>query len=369
MDEQPVAFRYRAFISYSHEDERWASWLHKALERYRVPRRLVGKETATGAVPARIAPVFRDREELPTATDLSRVVNAALEQSAAMIVICSPAAARSRWVNEEIRAFRRLGRNERTLCLIVGGVPEAVGPERCFPEALYETAPNTARQMEPIGADVRDGKDPQHAALLKLVAGLLGLGLDELVRRDLQRRNRRLAVVASGSLAAMGVAIVLATMALIARNEAERQRVRAETEAATAQQTSEFLVQLFQVVDPSEARGATVTAREILDRGAARIDRDLAEQPIVRANLLQTMGRVYTGLGLYQPAADLLKRAMGLRTDLETMPTAEGIATANALGAALRLKGEYDAAQQIYGDALRAAQSLYPNGAPQVSKR
>ncbi|HSC15237.1 MAG TPA: hypothetical protein VLI71_08990, partial [Gammaproteobacteria bacterium] len=77
-------FRYRAFISYSHRDERWATWLHKSLERYRVPRRLVGRATPMGAVPARIAPVFRDREELPTATDLGRVVNAALEQSAAL---------------------------------------------------------------------------------------------------------------------------------------------------------------------------------------------------------------------------------------------------------------------------------------------
>jgi len=76
-------FRYRAFISYSHRDERWARWLHRSLERYRVPRRLIGRVTSWGTVPARIAPVFRDREELPSATDLSRTVNAALAQSAA----------------------------------------------------------------------------------------------------------------------------------------------------------------------------------------------------------------------------------------------------------------------------------------------
>jgi Tfp pilus assembly protein PilF len=370
-DHAAQPFRYRAFISYSHRDERWASWLHKALERYRVPRRVVGRQTSAGVAPARIAPVFRDREELPTATDLSRVVNAALEQSAAMIVICSPAAAASRWVNEEIRAFRRLGRGDRIYCLIVGGAPEAVGAEHCFPAALGEalTADEDLPALaEPIGADVRPGKDRPRAALLKLVAGLIGVGLDELARRDLQRRNRRLVAISVASVVGMSIASVLAAVAVIARNEAERQRVRAETEAATAQQTSEFLVQLFQVVDPGEARGATVTAREILDRGAARIDRDLAAQPVVRANLLQTMGRVYTGLGLYDPAIDLLERASELRADLAQAPTNEAIATANALGAALFLKGEYEEAEPVYADALSAALQLHPEGDAQVTE-
>src|SRR5215471_14241860 len=57
-------FRYRAFISYSHQDRAWADWLHRALETYRVPRRLVGRRTEIGIIPKRIAPVFRDREEL-----------------------------------------------------------------------------------------------------------------------------------------------------------------------------------------------------------------------------------------------------------------------------------------------------------------
>ena len=64
-------FKYRAFISYSHQDQAWAQWLHKALETYRVPARLVGMETSAGVIPARLAPIFRDRDELPSATDLS----------------------------------------------------------------------------------------------------------------------------------------------------------------------------------------------------------------------------------------------------------------------------------------------------------
>lgn len=90
------AFRYRAFISYSHSDEKWAKWLHRTLETYPVPKRLVGTETAFGAIPERLAPVFRDREELATFTDLGATLTAALQHSAIQLVICSPKAATSR---------------------------------------------------------------------------------------------------------------------------------------------------------------------------------------------------------------------------------------------------------------------------------
>ncbi|HEU4619706.1 MAG TPA: toll/interleukin-1 receptor domain-containing protein [Gammaproteobacteria bacterium] len=365
-------FRYRAFISYSHHDERTARWLHGALERYRVPRRLVGRRTTVGAVPARISPVFRDREELPTATDLGRAVSAALEQSSALIVICSPAAAQSRWVGEEIRAFRRLGRQERIFCVIVAGEPNGLGDADCFPPGLLEPlgagGDSAASVSEPIAADLRPGKDGRTAALLKIVAGLLGVGLDELARRDAQRRQRHLTAIAAASVAGMAAASLLAALALISRNEAERQRARAEVEAATAQQTSEFLVQLFQVADPGEARGNSITAREVLDRGAVRIDRELQQQPVVRANLMYTMGRVYTGLGLYQPASDLLQRAWALRRQMQGGPTPDSVDTANALGAALYLKGEYEEAEKVYRDALSGAEKLHPGGDPQVSE-
>ena len=363
-----LEFRYRAFISYSHRDARWATWLHRALERYQLPRRLVGRVTAAGVVPKRIAPVFRDREELPSAADLGRTVNAALEQSASLIVVCSPAAAQSRWVNAEIRAFQQLGRSDRIFCLIVDGDPGGVAGPPCFPEALLTRGSDDGGTVEPIGADVRPEKDRRTTALLKLIAGIVGVGLDELARRDLQRRNRRLAAISVAAVAGMGVATVLAAVALIARNEAEQQRARAQVEATTAEQTSEFLVQLFEVADPGENRGNTITAREILDRGAARIDGDLAAQPVVRANLMRTIGRVYTGLGLYEPATDLLKRALAIRNEIGTAPTPETVATANALGEALFEKGEYEAAEAVYTDALRAAQALYAGGDAAVTR-
>ena len=107
-------YRYRAFISYAHTDQAWASWLHKAIEGYRLPGRLVGTSTPKGPVPARLSPVFRDRDDLTAAHSLTDPIRQALEESESLIVVCSPAAAQSSWVNEEIRHFESLGRRDRT---------------------------------------------------------------------------------------------------------------------------------------------------------------------------------------------------------------------------------------------------------------
>jgi len=233
----PGSWRYKAFISYSHEDRAWARWLHRALETYRVPGRLVGRTTPMGVVPRRLAPVFRDREELATATSLGAVIQAALGAAATLVVICSPAAARSRWVNEEILAYKRLGRADRILCLVVAGEPNAsdtpdAGLEECFPEALRfaldADGALTDQREEPVAADARPGGDGRTGAKLKLVAGMLGVGLDELRQRDQQRRHRRLLGISAASLAGMVLAGFLALNASVARQDAERNRENAE---------------------------------------------------------------------------------------------------------------------------------------------
>ena len=107
------ASRYRVFLSYAHVDRHWARRVSRLLETWKVPRRLVGTESAFGPVPRTLGPVFRDRDELSASAELGATINRALQESAAMVVICSPAAARSRWVNEEIRTFKALGRGDR----------------------------------------------------------------------------------------------------------------------------------------------------------------------------------------------------------------------------------------------------------------
>ncbi len=343
--------KYRAFISYSHRDSGWGSWLHTSLEKYRPPKSLIGTVTAHGEVPKRIAPIFRDRDELPSATDLGSLIKAALADSACQIVICSPQAAKSKWVNEEILAFKRLGREDRIFCLIVGGEPNATDMpgrqhEECFPPALrFRLGPDgelSAARTEPIAADARPGKDGKSSAKLKLISGLLGVGFDSLRRREQQRRNRRLVAFSSAATAGMVLTSGLAAYALIQRAAAQRQTVRAEAEARTAQETTRFLVDLFKISDPSEARGNTVTAREMLDKGASRVDRELAKEPAIQARLMDTLGTVYMGLGLFNQARPLIDRAVATRRNLQGVDPLDLSDSLSHQGDLLTLQAEYD---------------------------
>jgi len=210
--------RYRAYISYSHKDEAWAAWLHGALESYRVPRNLVGTRTSVGEVPARIRPVFRDRDDLSSATDLEDTVKQALADSESLIVLCSPDAAASQWVKEEIRYFAHLGRADRIFCIIVGGEPAADGSvSACFSSALAEIG-----IQEPLAADARKWADGKYVAKLKLIAGLLGLRLDELRQRDSQRRHKRQLIVGLGIVAALTLAIMTVFSQISERHEREK---------------------------------------------------------------------------------------------------------------------------------------------------
>src|SRR5690349_21604992 len=100
------AHHYFAFLSYSHADSAEADWLHEQLERFRVPSSLAGKLTANGVIPKRLTPVFRDRHELAASEDLGAEIRQALELSRCLIVLCSPAAAKSKWTNAEIDTFK-----------------------------------------------------------------------------------------------------------------------------------------------------------------------------------------------------------------------------------------------------------------------
>jgi len=114
--------------------------------------------------------------------------------------------------------------------------------------------------------------------------------------------------------AAITAALILGlTMATVGMVRAQRAERRAEAEAEAAQQVSDFLVELFAVNTPSEALGDTITAREILNRGAERIETELADQPTLQGRLMDVMGNVFTSLGLYADAEPLLRRSLDLR--------------------------------------------------------
>lgn len=225
--------RFFAFLSYSHKDRQFAGWLHRALESYHVPKAVVGSIVSQGPVPPRLTPIFRDREELAASADLGSRLTEALAESKYLIVVCSPAAAVSRWTNEEIETFKKQHGSERILAAIVAGEPNASTiagreVEECFPPALrFELAPDgslTDIPAEPIAADFRAEGDGKRLAKLKLIAGMLGVPLDTLVQREAQRRNRRLVWLSAASVGGMAVTSGLAVAAIQARDEARFQR-------------------------------------------------------------------------------------------------------------------------------------------------
>lgn len=366
------AFRYRAFISYSHQDKFWATWLHKALEAYVIPRRLVGQTTAVGVTPARLAPVFRDRDELASATDLGHKVNEALAQSECLVVVCSPRSAASQWVNQEVLAFKQIGRSERIFCLIVDGEPGASNlpgreAEECFALALrYQLAANGAlgeERTEPIAADVRPGKDGKANAKLKLIAGMLDIGFDALKRRELQRHIRRVAALATVALIVMTVTTVLAITAVIARNAA----VAASHAAERRQKQAEDLVDfILGDLNDKLAQVSRLDIMETVDNQAMNYFQslptgDVTEETLAqRVKALEKIGSVRLDQGHLPAAMASYQAALKLAVPLAAAApanTSRQLACAEVwafIGMTHWRQGELDAAQRSFA----AAQSL-----------
>jgi tetratricopeptide (TPR) repeat protein len=337
--------RYSAFISYNHKDRRWANWLHRQLETYRIPDNLHGRDSPVGKIGPRLPPVFQDREELASSSDLAASVREALSQSASLIVICSPNSAASRWVNEEIRAFHALNRSAHIQCLIVDGEPHAADNPgiECFPPALFEHGP-----VEPLAADLRPDMDGKQAAKLKLIAGILSVDYDALRQRDAVRKQKRMALLTAASITGFLIMSSLTAFALVQRSTALAQRDLARQKTLTAERTVDFVKSLFVVSDPSEAKGATITAREILDRGARQIDTSLNGEHEVKAELTTTLGEVYGSLGLFRESDALIQRSFAVK-GLSSATVARQL---TALGESQTRLGSFERAVTTFGRAL-----------------
>jgi hypothetical protein len=179
---EPAAIRYRAFLSYSHRDIAWGRWLHRSLESYRIDKDSVGRETPAGPVPRTLRPIFRDREDFSGGHTLTDATVAALDASAALLVLCSPVAATRPAVNEEVRLFRSRHPDRPVIPVIIDGS----APENFPPALRYELAADgtiTDREITVLGPDLRESGDGKSLGLAKVIAGLIGIGTDDVFRR------------------------------------------------------------------------------------------------------------------------------------------------------------------------------------------
>ena len=171
-----------AFISYKREDEKWAVWLQKRLESYRLPSVI---RSGQPGLPKYIRPVFRDKTDLGAGI-LGEELTRELESSKFLIVVCSPNSTKSEWINKEVSGFIEAGRSSFIIPFVVGGIPNSGNPEsECFPRALQELPP----ESELLGINVNEIGREQ--AFVKVVARILDVKFDLLWDRHRRRLRAR----------------------------------------------------------------------------------------------------------------------------------------------------------------------------------
>jgi WD40 repeat protein len=195
---------FDAFLSHSSHDKRMAFQIQRTLERFVVPKKLVGKAGRYGAVPRCIGRVFVDRSDFSASPHVFGEIEAVLARSKALVVLCSKAAASpTGWVNREIETYRRVRADGRIFAIILRD-----DPPDCFPPALMNAS------AEPLAADMRPVGDGPRDAVTKLIAGIIGVDFDDLRRkREQARRRARLAL--AGVVGAYGITVTAALLGVM----------------------------------------------------------------------------------------------------------------------------------------------------------
>lgn len=230
-------YTYDAFISYRHTelDKFVAENLHKAMETFKPPKSILktGKTSRT-----RIERVFRDRDELPLASNLEDPIISALKQSEYLIVICSPRLRESMWCKREIETFIAFHGRERVFAVLVEGEPEDSFPEELLYVEEEITNPDGTieikkKNVEPLAADVRGNSKKEvlkalKSELLRLLAPMFAVSYDDLRQRHKERRMRR---IVATSVAASVVCLLIGVGSTVAALQIQRQKVQIEEQA------------------------------------------------------------------------------------------------------------------------------------------
>ncbi len=358
-------FKYRAFISYSHHDKKWADWLHKALETYKIP---ISVKDLDNQKSLELTPIFRDREELPTSSGLSEAIVNALRESKYLIVICSPNAVKSQYVNKEIIDFKSIHGEDSVLAIIVDGEPYAIEKNNslnpnieAFPKALkYRVGQDknlTDERIEPIAADAREIGDGKERAKIKLIAGMLGIGFDDLWRREKRRKKRRNIIIFSIILVLFIIISSLSIFSLLQWKEAEHQKIV----ALEGRRAAEKLVDhtLFDLRDKLEPMGklkilrSTQEAVDIYYKELGNMDLSLADKFKI-ATYYTDSGYYYLNIGNTNKAKIHFETAENrmlevIKEDPTNLLHQRNLATVySALGSLFKVQGKLKESKKYY---------------------
>ena len=383
-------YRYRAFISYCHQDRKEAARLQTTIENFRPPADAV----SAGRVTERIRPVFRDREVLGSSHDLSAAIRDALEDSSALIVVCSPRAAASKWVAAEVAHFAARRGLENIFCLIVDGEPNAADPaQECLPEPLRHA--QSGREV--LAADARAKADGWRDAVLKIIAGLTGLPFAALARRE-QKKQRRRAIILSTA------GILLAAIFGALSIYSARQAAAAKKSAKTAEATVDYLEQVIAQFSPRRKENtassallpfidasttpdqldrleseplALIRVRLILSRAYLELNAADRALPLLEANAalaaeflgpdnksttisLEALGNTYNALGQHERGAEIHRRLLESALRLHGEKSEQALAAMNNLSNSLEKTGRQDEAAALYTRVYEIGSALLP---------
>ncbi|HPA26057.1 MAG TPA: serine/threonine-protein kinase [Acidobacteriota bacterium] len=177
--------------------------------------------------------------------------------------------------------------------------------------------------------------------------------IEEIIGKPAKKRKR---VLVASAITLLSAFAVIATLFWIKAARAEK---KALEEAEAAKQVSDFLVGLFEVSDPSEAKGNTVTAREVLEKGSEKIESELCSQPKIQSRLMMTMGEVFMNLGLYKEARPLIEKSLLLREKCFGPGSGEMAEIYNSMGLLEEIQGRYDKAEYHYRRSLDINAKLF----------
>lgn len=282
-----MMYTYAGFLSYAHVDEAIASRLHRALETYKLPKGHTGT----------LSPIFRDTTELTAHHSLSEKIQGAVTGSRVLIVLCSPAAKVSHWVNEEIRLFRKIHGEASILCVLAEGTPETA-----FPPALLEGG------REPLAANLGNTKESFRLGVTQIAAAMLGVGLDTLIQRDTRRKRRRLQAVTAGALVFSGLMGATTLSAVTAQKAAETNRMQAE--GLVEYMITDLKEKLEPVGRLDILNGVGVRAVEYYDaQDVSKLPDDSLSR---QARARHIIGEVALDSGEYDRARDVIDRAAQL---------------------------------------------------------